>query len=128
MIQNQKTEQGYREDLNSISSVEYAQFELQHPGVPWNNNLVVFVVMDIQDGGQVAKTLQAIRTINEHYMKKATSTSIYVVSADKVRIDQYDDRSIYFKDFYLGDEQNRETFQQAAKSVGMKPLDNAASY
>lgn len=127
-INNQKTEEAYVKDLNSVSSVKNARFELQHPGVPWNNQLVVFVVMDIHDENQVANSLKAIRAVNQRYMKKATSTHIYVVNSDEVRSEQYNNRSLYFKDFYLGDNQDIETFKQAATSVGMETFENSASY
>lgn len=127
-INNQKTEQAYIKDLNSISSVKNAQFELQHPGVPWNNHLVVFVVMDIHDESQVANSLGAIRDTNQRYMNKTTGTDIYVVNSDEVRSEQYNDRLLYFKDFYLGDTQDVETFKRAATSIGMETFENSASY
>ena len=125
---NKKNEEAYLRELRSTASVRSAFYEMQHPGVPWNNDFVTFVVMDIDNEAQVSNTLQSIKKANATYMSQATSHSIYVINADEVSSSRYNERSLYFKDIYLGDNTDKMIFKNAARAVGMETFENSAKY
>jgi len=114
---NKNNDQAYVNELNAVPGVHYAMYEVQHPGVPWNNSYLIFAVMDITTAKQVAESTLGILNATSKKFGTSQGISVYIVNADEVEPYQYNERAVYFKEFYLGGTDKRQLLKDASQLI-----------
>lgn len=103
-VSSSQREQAYLAQLQGLSGVAYAQYEMQHPGVPWNNDLVVMAAIDFTDEAAAADLIEQLVEVSvfaglrDHY-----TTTVYLVDSSSKSESQYTNRRSYFGSQWLPD-------------------------
>lgn len=83
--------------LNSIEGIAQASYEVQHPGLPTNNTIVIFAALEAPSPETMGVIFtQVAQEVQAADLYKNFTVSMYAVDARELRQDELFERDTYF--------------------------------